>query len=63
MQASTMIKQGLHLHCIPVIESDLKYIHNVLQTINQAQTSLDDFPMLHEKAPITVVDPEVIQFD
>ncbi|WP_026673925.1 hypothetical protein [Alkalihalobacterium bogoriense] len=63
MQTLTMIKQGLHLHCIPVVETDLLYIHNVLQTINQAQTSFDDHPMLHEKAPITVVDPEVIQFD
>lgn len=63
MHATNVVKQGLHIHGIPVIEADIPYINSVMTTIQQAQTPLVKQQGLHEEVPLVIVDPDVIQFD
>lgn len=61
MDYSNFIRQGLYLHDIPVYEADIPYIQFLLHTVNQAQTSLKEFPDLNSEDPITVVDKGLIR--
>ncbi|MBU9723543.1 MULTISPECIES: hypothetical protein [Bacillaceae] len=57
------LKQTLYLHGVPVIESDIPFIHEIVKTYHQAQTTLQFDLEEREEPPITIVDPEVITHD
>jgi len=61
MKDVTYIKQELFLQGLPVCEADLPYIHNIMNTINLAQTALISYCDLNSVVPITVVDKELIR--
>lgn len=54
------IKQALNLQGLPIYETDIQHIHNILCTINQAQASLKEFPDLNMYVPITIVDKRLM---
>ncbi|WP_163971838.1 hypothetical protein [Oceanobacillus halotolerans] len=60
MRYTNCLKQELYLQGLPIYEADIPYIHNILYTINLAQTSTDAFPHLNKEIPITVVDKELM---
>lgn len=62
MNFENLIKQGLHVQGLPIYEPDIPYIHQILYTINQAETSISSFPSLNKEVPITVVDKGVVQW-
>lgn len=55
------IKHGLQLQGVPIYENDIPYIQEILDTIHQAQASLDIVPYLNTEVPITVVDKRLIR--
>lgn len=60
---TAFIKQSLHVHQMPYHDKDVPYFQHILDTIFQEQQSLQQFPNLHEKVPITIVDLEVLKYD
>lgn len=56
MNDANFIKQFLDLQGLPIYETDIPYIQNILYTMKQAQGSLQAFPHLNLEVPITVVD-------
>jgi len=60
MDTATYIKNGLHLQRLPVYESDIAYIQNILYTMKQTEVSLHAFPHLNMEEPITVVDKRLM---
>ncbi|MEW9674692.1 hypothetical protein ABRT01_00630 [Lentibacillus sp. L22] len=60
MDYVNFLKQRLYLQGIPVYENDITHIHNIIYTINQAQSSLRTFPHLNQEVPITIVDKELM---
>lgn len=55
------IKQRLHSQRLPFYESDIQHIQNTLFIINYAEQSLQAFPHLNKKVPITIVDKRIIR--
>lgn len=56
MNDTSFIKQFLDLHGLPIYETNIPYIQNILYTMKQAQGSPQAFPHLNLEVPITVVD-------
>lgn len=54
------IRKNLDSQGLPVYETDLPFIHSILSTMEQAQTSLHLFPYLNMVVPITVVDKDLL---
>ncbi|WP_100011152.1 hypothetical protein [Lentibacillus sediminis] len=55
------IRQGLYNQGLPVYETDIPFIQNILYTVEQAESSLGAFPYLNQEVPITVVDKELMR--
>lgn len=62
MNDAAFIKQGLYLQGLPICESDIPHIQNILFTIHSARRSLKAFPNLNQTVPITVVDKELMRW-
>lgn len=58
MDSASLIKKGLRVQGLPVYETDIPYIENILYTMKKAETSLQAFPHLNIEVPITVADKE-----
>ncbi|MFB4472614.1 hypothetical protein ACDI16_06630 [Oceanobacillus caeni] len=61
MNDINFIKQSLYLQGLPIYETDIQHIQNILFTINQAQNNLKKIsPNLNKTVPITVVDKRLM---
>lgn len=56
MDNDAFIKKGLHLQRLPIYESDISYIQNILCMMKQTEASLHAFPYLNMEVSVTVVD-------
>lgn len=59
MDNATFIRKDLHLQGLPVYETDIPHIQNILYKM--AQASLQVFPYLNTEVPITVVDKGLLR--
>lgn len=56
MNVINFIREGLYYQGIPVYETDIPSIYNILATINQSQAALHAFPDLYKEIPLTIFD-------
>lgn len=61
MDDANVIRQGLHLHGLPICETDIPYIQQIRCTMKLSQHALSAFPYLNMEVPITIVDKELLQ--
>ncbi|MCC3358291.1 hypothetical protein [Bacillus sp. REN16] len=61
MNTSNFIKQSLYFQGLPIYDTDISHIQMILFTVNQAQRSLNTFPNLNAKVPITIVDKRLLR--
>lgn len=61
MNNTEFIKNGLYIQHLPVIESDIPYIKDILGTVEQSQMALQSFPYLSLEVPITIVDKRLLR--
>ncbi|GAB3804829.1 hypothetical protein [Virgibacillus kimchii] len=60
MNYDNYIKQSLYYRMLPVYESDIPFIYQLICEMNQTETALDSFPGLNMERPITIVDKELM---
>lgn len=55
------VRQGLYLQGLPVYETDIPFILQILSTIHEAEIQLQAFPNVNTETPITIVDKAVLK--
>lgn len=60
MHKDHFIRLGLYAQSLPIYETDIPYIQNILSTIEQSEDSLNTFPYLNQEVPITIIDKELL---
>lgn len=61
MNETNFIKYSLSIQGLPICDTDIPHIHAILFTINETETSLNLYPNLNNKVPVTVVDKELFR--
>ncbi|MCD2138974.1 hypothetical protein [Salinicoccus halitifaciens] len=56
MRLKKFIDKELDMYGISIDKEDLPYVEEVLSSVEESETELEDFPDLKEQLPFTIVD-------